>query len=97
MDAASVAIGEPVNGDCSAGCCAPVCRSPEMKRKSLLLGATGERKASLDNDGLSAAAGTGDLHTTRLVIAGLHNAIHSVRGSSQGGTSTHAPQEPAPP
>lgn len=67
---AFVAIGDPVNGDCAAGLCATGCRSPEMNRNSLLLGATGDRIASLARDGLSATGdGTGDLHQIDLIAS----------------------------
>ena len=54
---------EPPNGELGADPCAGAMRSPEMNRKSLLPGATGDRKPSLAKAGFSAvAAGTGDLH-----------------------------------
>jgi hypothetical protein len=60
MDATSDAIGEPLN--CEVETPGAGMRSPEMKRKSLLPGATGERKASLLRGGFSAdAADAGDV------------------------------------
>jgi hypothetical protein len=65
IDAMSDAIGEPLNCDVvvpGAGM-----RSPEMKRKSLMPGATGERNASLLRAGFSPevtdAGDVQDLHT----------------------------------
>lgn len=59
--AGSIAIGDVSKGDCGAEPAAGVCRSPEMNRKSLVPGATGDRSASLLKAGRSVGADTGDL------------------------------------
>jgi hypothetical protein len=65
----SDAIGDPVKGDGGAGPNAGISRSPDMNRKSLFPGATGDRRASLERAGFSAvAAGTGDLQESLTVF-----------------------------
>lgn len=62
-DATSDAPGEAPKGDCGAAPMGGGMRSPVIKRKSLLPGATGERSASLLSAGFSPeAAETGDAH-----------------------------------